>query len=308
MKGLVYKSTGSWYKVRNEEGFFIDCRLKGKFRIKGLKATNPISVGDIVYYEPEANKETGLILKVENRKNYLIRKSVNLSKQYHILAANIDQAVLVATITQPETLNEFIDRFLVSVTAYDIPAIILVNKLDLYEEKHLEQLADWDNIYQEIGYKVLPISVEKGINMDQVKQLFHNKTTVLSGNSGVGKSSLIKNLIPSEEVAIKEISEIHQQGVHTTTFAEMYDLSDGGHLIDTPGIRGLGIIDIESKELTNYFPEFMKRKEMCKFNNCVHINEPNCAIKTAVEQGEIAFSRYNSYLSMYHNDQEENYR
>ena len=158
MKGLVYKSTGSWYKVRNEEGFFIDCRLKGKFRIKGLKATNPISVGDIVYYEPEANKETGLILKVENRKNYLIRKSVNLSKQYHILAANIDQAVLVATITQPETLNEFIDRFLVSVTAYDIPAIILVNKLDLYEDKHLEQLADWDNIYQEIGYKVLPIS------------------------------------------------------------------------------------------------------------------------------------------------------
>lgn len=308
MKGLVYKSTGSWYKVRNEEGFFIDCRLKGKFRIKGLKATNPISVGDIVYYEPEANKETGLILKVENRKNYLIRKSVNLSKQYHILAANIDQAVLVATITQPETLNEFIDRFLVSVTAYDIPAIILVNKLDLYEDKHLEQLADWDNIYQEIGYKVLPISVEKGINMDQVKQLFHNKTTVLSGNSGVGKSSLIKKLIPSEEVAIKEISEIHQQGVHTTTFAEMYDLSDGGHLIDTPGIRGLGIIDIESKELTNYFPEFMKRKEMCKFNNCVHINEPNCAIKTAVEQGEIAFSRYNSYLSMYHNDQEENYR
>ena len=308
MKGLVYKSTGSWYKVRNEEGFFIDCRLKGKFRIKGLKATNPISVGDIVYYEPEANKETGLILKVENRKNYLIRKSVNLSKQYHILAANIDQAVLVATITQPETLNEFIDRFLVSVTAYDIPAIILVNKLDLYEDKHLEQLADWDNIYQEIGYKILPISVEKGINMDQVKQLFHNKTTVLSGNSGVGKSSLIKNLIPSEEVAIKEISEIHQQGVHTTTFAEMYDLSDGGHLIDTPGIRGLGIIDIESKELTNYFPEFMKRKEMCKFNNCVHINEPNCAIKTAVEQGEIAFSRYNSYLSMYHNDQEENYR
>ena len=308
MKGLVYKSTGSWYKVRNEEGFFIDCRLKGKFRIKGLKATNPISVGDIVYYEPEANKETGLILKVENRKNYLIRKSVNLSKQYHILAANIDQAVLVATITQPETLNEFIDRFLVSVTAYDIPAIILVNKLDLYEDKHLEQLADWDNIYQEIGYKVLPISVEKGINMDQVKQLFHNKTTVLSGNSGVGKSSLIKNLIPSEEVAIKEISEIHQQGVHTTTFAEMYDLSDGGHLIDTPGIRGLGIIDIESKELTNYFPEFMKRKEMCKFNNCVHINEPNCAIKTAVEQGEIAFSRYNSYLSMYHNVQEENYR
>ena len=205
-------------------------------------------------------------------------------------------------------MNEFIDRFLVSVTAYDIPAIILVNKLDLYEDKHLEQLADWDNIYQEIGYKVLPISVEKGINMDQVKQLFHNKTTVLSGNSGVGKSSLIKNLIPSEEVAIKEISEIHQQGVHTTTFAEMYDLSDGGHLIDTPGIRGLGIIDIESKELTNYFPEFMKRKEMCKFNNCVHINEPNCAIKTAVEQGEIAFSRYNSYLSMYHNDQEENYR
>lgn len=308
MKGLVYKSTGSWYKVRDEQGKFIDCRLKGKFRIKGLKVTNPVSVGDFVDFEEEEGKETGVISKIHERDNYLIRKSVNLSKQYHILASNIDQAVLVATITQPDTLNEFIDRFLVSVTAYNIPAIILVNKLDIYEEHHLEQLADWDMIYSEVGYKVIPISVEKGINLDEVKQLFKNKRTVLSGNSGVGKSSLLQSLVPDLEIAVGEISEMHQQGVHTTTFAEMFDLPDGGHLIDTPGIRGLGIVDIEPEELGNYFPEFLKLKSDCKFNNCVHINEPKCAIKDALEKGDIAPERYNSYLSIFNNDQEENYR
>lgn len=308
MKGLVYKSTGSWYKVKDEEGNFFECRLKGKFRIKGLKVTNPVSVGDVVDFEIEEGKETGIISKIEDRENYLIRKSVNLSKQYHILAANVDQAVLVATVTQPDTLNEFIDRFLVSVTAYNIPAVIIVNKLDVYKDKHLEQLADWDIIYSEAGYSVLPISVEKGINIDKVQELFKGKTTVLSGNSGVGKSSLLKKLIPDLDIAVKEISEMHQQGVHTTTFAEMYDLPFGGHLIDTPGIRGLGVVDIEPKELSNYFPEFLKLKPDCKFNNCVHINEPQCAVKEALEEGKIAPERYNSYLSIYNNDQDENYR
>lgn len=308
MKGLVYKSTGSWYKVRNSSGNFIVCRLKGKLRIKGLKVTNPVSVGDIVEIEMEKGKETGLISKIDSRKNYLIRKSVNLSKQYHIIASNIDQAVLIATVTQPNTLSEFIDRFLVSVTAYNIPAVILVNKLDVYEDEHLNQLADWNFIYQNAGYTILPISVEKEINLDKVKTLFQGKTTVLSGNSGVGKSSLLKKLLPNEEIAIKEISEMHQQGVHTTTFAEMYDLPNGGHLIDTPGIRGIGVVDIEPEELGNYFPEFLKLKPLCKFNNCVHINEPNCAVKKALDEGEIALSRYNSYLSIFNNDQEENYR
>ena len=308
MKGLVYKSTGSWYKVRNSSGNFIVCRLKGKLRIKGLKVTNPVSVGDIVEIEMEKGKETGLISKIDTRKNYLIRKSVNLSKQYHIIASNIDQAVLIATVTQPNTLNEFIDRFLVSVTAYNIPAVILVNKLDVYEDEHLNRLADWNSIYTNAGYTILPISVEKEINLDKVKKLFKGKTTVLSGNSGVGKSSLLKKLLPNEEIAIKEISEMHQQGVHTTTFAEMYDLPSGGHLIDTPGIRGIGVVDIEPKELSNYFPEFLKLKPFCKFNNCVHINEPNCAVKKALDEGEIALSRYNSYLSIFNNDQEENYR
>lgn len=308
MKGLVYKSTGSWYKVKDEEGNFFECRLKGKFRIKGLKVTNPVSVGDVVDFEIEEGKETGIISKIEDRENYLIRKSVNLSKQYHILAANVDQAILVATVTQPDTLNEFIDRFLVSVTAYNIPAVIIVNKLDVYQDKHLEQLADWDMIYSEAGYSVLPISVEKGINIDKVQELFKGKTTVLSGNSGVGKSSLLKKLIPDLDIAVKEISEMHQQGVHTTTFAEMYDLPFGGHLIDTPGIRGLGVVDIEPEELSNYFPELLKLKPDCKFNNCVHINEPQCAVKEALEEGEIAPERYNSYLSIYNNDQDENYR
>ena len=308
MKGLVYKSTGSWYKVRSHKGNFIVCRLKGKLRIKGLKVTNPVSVGDIVEIEMEKGKETGLISKIDTRKNYLIRKSVNLSKQYHIIASNIDQAVLVATVTQPNTLNEFIDRFLVSVTAYNIPAVILVNKLDVYEDEHLNRLADWNSIYTNAGYTILPISVDKEINLDKVKKLFKGKTTVLSGNSGVGKSSLLKKLLPNEEIAVKEISEMHQQGVHTTTFAEMYDLPSGGHLIDTPGIRGIGVVDIEPKELSNYFPEFLKLKPFCKFNNCVHINEPNCAVKKALDEGEIALSRYNSYLSIFNNDQEENYR
>lgn len=309
MNGKVYKSTGSWYKVRDEAGEFYDCRLKGKFRLKGLKVTNPVAVGDEVVFEEEEGKQTGVITEIAERNNYLIRKSVNLSKQYHILAANVDLAVLVATVTQPDTLNEFIDRFLVAVTAYDIPAAIIVNKLDVYDDGDLEKLAEWDSIYSSINYPVIPISVEKNINLQAVEDLFKGKTVVLSGNSGVGKSSLLKQLVPnSNNVAVKEISEQHQQGVHTTTFAEMYDLPFGGYLIDTPGIRGLGIVDIEQEELANYFPEFVALKETCKFYNCVHINEPKCAVKAALDTGEIAPERYSSYLSIYDNDKTENYR
>jgi ribosome biogenesis GTPase len=308
MKGLVYKSTGSWYNVRDKNGDFIVCRLKGKLRIQDLKVTNPVSVGDIVEFELEHGKKTGLISNIQARKNYLIRKSVNLSKQYHILASNIDQAIIVATIKRPITLNEFIDRFLVSVTAYNIPGIIIVNKIDLYDDEAIEKLADWNAVYSKIGYEILPISATESINIDKVKRLLKNKTSVLSGNSGVGKSSLLQTLIPEKEIAVKEISKVHQQGVHTTTFAEMFDLPFGGMVIDTPGIRGLGVVDINKDELGNYFPEFIKLKPQCKFNNCVHINEPKCAIKKAVEKGLISPERYNSYLSIFHNDNEESFR
>lgn len=308
MKGLVYKSTGSWYKVRGNDGDIVDCRLKGKFRIKGLKVTNPVAVGDFVDYELEEDKGTGLITKIEDRENYLIRKSVNLSKQYHILASNIDQAVLVATVKSPETLNEFIDRFLVMATAYHIPAKIFVNKIDLYSDEDFEQLADWNFMYADAGYEVIPMSVQGNKNLDAIKKALEGKTTVLSGNSGVGKSSLLNYLIPNETIKTSEISEMHQQGVHTTTFAEMYDLPFDGKIIDTPGIRGLGVIDIEQNELADYFPEFLALKSQCKFHNCVHINEPKCAVKAALEAGEIAESRYNSYLSIYANDETEHYR
>jgi ribosome biogenesis GTPase len=308
MKGLVYKSTGSWYKVRDKNGNFIVCRLKGKLRIRGLKATNPVSVGDFVEFELEEGKKTGLISNIKERKNYLIRKSVNLSKQYHILASNIDQAILVATVKHPNTLNEFIDRFLVSVTAYNIPGVILVNKIDIYDDTAINKLADWNSIYSKVGYQIIPISVTKGINIDKVKILLKGKRTVLSGNSGVGKSSLLQSLIPDRQIAIKEISKIHQQGVHTTTFAEMFDLPFGGNVIDTPGIRGIGIVDINAQELGNYFPEFHEIKSQCKFNNCIHINEPNCAIKKGVENGLISPERYNSYLNIFRNNNEENFR
>lgn len=308
MNGLVYKSTGSWYKVRGSDGDTVDCRLQGKFRIKGLKVTNPVSVGDTVEFKTEENKNTGVITKIKERTNYLIRKSVNLSKQYHILASNIDQAVIMATITQPQTPIEFIDRFLVTTTAYNIPTTILINKLDIYEEQHLEQLADWAAIYKDVGYQLIPISVDENINLDKVEALLKGKRTVISGNSGVGKSSLLQNLLPDEDIAISEISEMHQQGVHTTTFAEMYDLPFGGNLIDTPGIRGLGIVDIEKEELASFFPDLLRFKSGCKFHNCVHVKEPHCAVKSALDEGVIAPERYNSYLSIYNNDEEENYR
>ncbi|MFD0762786.1 ribosome small subunit-dependent GTPase A [Lutibacter aestuarii] len=307
MNGIVTKSTGSWYTVFTDGGSIIDCRLKGKFRIKGIKSTNPVAVGDHVNFEFEEGKETGVINEIFDRKNYIIRKSVNLSKQVHIIAANIDIAFLLVTIDNPPTFTGFIDRFLATAEAYNIPVVLLFNKLDIYNDEELEKLAMLDAIYSDIGYACIPISSTKNINIDKVKELMKGKTTMFSGHSGVGKSTLINAIEPSLDLKTAQISKQHKQGMHTTTFAEMFQLSFGGFIIDTPGIKGFGVVDFKPEEITDYFPEFFKLKSKCKFNNCLHINEPKCAIKAALETGEISGSRYNSYLQMVEGD-EENYR
>ena len=307
MKGVVTKSTGSWYTVFTDEGTSVDCRLKGKFRIHGIKSTNPVAVGDHVIFEFEEGKETGVINKILERKNYIIRKSVNLSKQTHIIAANIDVAFLLITIDNPPTFTGFIDRFLATAEAYNITTILLFNKLDIYTDDELEKLALLDAIYTDIGYKCIAISATKNIGIDEVKALMKDKTTMFSGHSGVGKSTLINAIEPTLSLKTKEVSKQHKQGMHTTTFAEMFKLSFGGFIIDTPGIKGFGVVDFEPHQITDYFPEFFKLKSKCKFNNCLHITEPKYAIKEAVETGEIAYSRYNSYLQMVEGD-EEHYR
>ncbi|MEX1383569.1 ribosome small subunit-dependent GTPase A, partial [Lutibacter sp.] len=268
MKGVVTKSTGSWYTVFDENGDTIDCRLKGKFRIKGIKSTNPVAVGDHVIFEFEQGKETGVINKILERKNYIIRKSVNLSKQTHIIAANIDLAFLLITIDNPPTFTGFIDRFLATAEAYNITTVLLFNKLDIYNDEELEKLAMLDAIYTDIGYKCIAISAIKNIGIDEVKALMKDKTTMFSGHSGVGKSTLINAIEPTLNLKTKEVSKQHRQGMHTTTFAEMFHLSFGGFIIDTPGIKGFGVVDFEPHQITDYFPEFFKLKSKCKFNNC----------------------------------------
>ena len=309
MIGTVYKSTGSWYNVKADNGSFYECRIKGKFRIKEIKSTNPISVGDRVHFELETNNdiETGVIFKIEERKNHIIRKSVNLSKQTHIIASNIDQVFLLVTINNPTTFTTFIDRFLVTAEAYGIPAIILLNKTDVYDEETIGEVKYLKYIYENIGYQCIEISARQGINVDQVKSLMANKVSMFSGHSGVGKSTLVNAIEPSLNLKTKEISEQHQQGQHTTTFAEMFDLSFGAKIIDTPGIKGFGVVEMDEDELGDYFPEFFKLKSECKFNNCLHINEPKCAVKIALENGEIAYSRYESYLQILKGE-DENYR
>ena len=307
MKGVVTKSTGSWYSVLTESHERIDCRLKGKFRIQGIKSTNPVAVGDFVKFELEQGKETGVINEILDRKNYIIRKSVNLSKQTHIIAANIDIAFLLVTIDNPPTFPSFIDRFLATAEAYNIKAVLIFNKLDTYSDAALEQLAILEDIYTSIGYDCLVISATKNIGVDEVKEMMQGKTTMFSGHSGVGKSTLINAIEPGLSLKTKEVSKQHKQGMHTTTFAEMFELSFGGFIIDTPGIKGFGVVDFEPEEIGDYFPEFFELKSECKFNNCLHINEPKCAIKEALEAGEIAYSRYNSYVQMVEGE-EENYR
>jgi len=300
MQGLVIKSTGSWYQVATQDGNIIDCRIKGKFRTKEIKTTNPVAVGDHVEIELETDQETGVINKLLDRKNYIIRKSVNLSKQAQIIAANLDQAFLVVTLASPRTSLGFIDRFLVTAEAYDIPARLIFNKLDLYSDEGLEILREYEEIYKNIGYPCFEVSAREGTNIDQLTALLAGKVSLITGHSGVGKSTLINRIIPSVKLKTGEISEWSDKGQHTTTFAEMHDLPSGGYLIDTPGIRELGIIDIEPQELGHFFPEMRERLNTCRFHNCRHINEPGCAILEAVEDGLIDPSRYESYLSIYH--------
>lgn len=309
MTGLVYKSTGSWYTVKSENGDFVECRMKGKFRIKGIKSTNPIAVGDIVDYELDETSDaiTGTIHNIHERKNYIVRKSVNLSKQIHIIASNIDQVFLLVTIDNPPTTTSFIDRFLVTAEAYGIEAILVFNKIDTLTEQTLDDQLYLQHIYQEIGYKCLRISSTENKGVDKLKEMMVGKVSMFSGHSGVGKSTLVNAMEPSLHLKTSIISEQSKQGQHTTTFAEMYDLSFDARIIDTPGIKGFGIVDMEPTEITDYFPEFFKLKDQCKFNNCLHKEEPHCAIKAALEKDEIAWSRYNSYLKILEGD-EEHYR
>jgi len=309
MKGLVYKSTGSWYTVRSSEGTIYPCRIKGKFRIDGIKSTNPIAVGDRVEFELEtADQETrGVITKIEKRENYIIRKSVNLSKQTHIIASNIDYAFLLITPSNPVTTTSFIDRFLVTAAAYHIDCVLLFNKSDTYDQDALDQAKFLAALYRSIGYTCIGISAKTGKNVDQVKALMSGKTSLFSGHSGVGKSTLVNSLAPDLDLRTAEISQQHAQGQHTTTFAEMFDLPFGGRIIDTPGIKGFGVVDLEPTELGAYFPEFFALQDQCKFNNCQHINEPHCAIKEQLEEGLLAWSRYHSYYQM-HSGEDSQYR
>ncbi|MFY7730900.1 MAG: ribosome small subunit-dependent GTPase A [Flavobacterium sp.] len=309
MTGLVYKSTGSWYSVKTEEGNVYECRIKGKFRIKGIKSTNPVAVGDVVDFDLDetADTVTGLIHTIHERKNYIVRKSVNLSKQVHIIASNIDKLFLLVTINNPPTTTSFIDRFLVTAEAYGVEAVLVFNKIDTFNDDMLDEQLYLQFIYNRIGYKCLRVSAASGKGIDELKAEMKDCVSMFSGHSGVGKSTLVNALQPGLDLKTKEISEQHSQGQHTTTFAEMFDLDFGAKIIDTPGIRGFGIVDMEKDELGDYFPEFFALKDQCKFNNCLHKEEPHCAVKEALENDEIAWSRYQNYLKMLEGD-EEHYR
>ncbi len=309
MTGTVYKSTGSWYVVKDENGVFFNCRIKGKFRIQGIKSTNPIAVGDLVDFSVDKNgdKEIGVITTIHERKNYIIRKSVNLSKQTHIIASNIDVVFLLVTINNPTTTTSFIDRFLVTAEAYGIEAILVFNKIDTLDEVSLDEQLYLQAIYSEIGYQCLRVSAKERKGIETLKDLMRNRVSMFSGHSGVGKSTLVNALDSNLNLKTAEISEQHQQGQHTTTFAEMFELNFGAKIIDTPGIRGFGIVDMEPEEIGDYFPEFFALKEQCKFNNCLHKEEPKCAVKEALDNDEIPWSRYQSYLQILEGD-EETYR
>jgi len=306
MKGMVIKSTGSWYQVLGDDGRHYECRIKGKFRTKGIRTTNPIAVGDRVEFELEPDQESAVISALEPRRNYIIRKSINLSKQAQILGANLDQAILVVTLASPPTSLGFIDRFLVTAEAYSVPAALVFNKLDLFSEEGLEILEEYVSIYSELGYPCYEVSALEGANIDQLRDLLRDKVTLVSGHSGVGKSSLINAIAPGSQLRTGSISDWSDKGKHTTTFAEMLPLPFGGYLIDTPGIRELGIVDIEQAELSHFFPEMRALLNACRFHNCRHVNEPGCAVLDALEAGDIQPSRYESYLSIYQNEDNRN--
>ena len=309
MTGTVYKSTGSWYTVKSENGDFMDCRIKGKFRMKGIKSTNPISVGDVVDYDLDENSDkiTGSIHNIHERKNYIVRKSVNLSHQMHIIASNLDYVFLLITINNPPTTFNFIDRFLITAEAYGIETILVFNKIDTFDDATLDEQLYMQAVYEQIGYKCLRVSAIANKGIEELKTLMIGKITMFSGHSGVGKSTLVNAMEPSLHLKTKNISEQSKQGQHTTTFAEMFDLSFGASIIDTPGIKGFGIVDLEKEDISGYFPEFFKLKDQCKFNNCLHKEEPHCAVKKALEEDKISWTRYNSYLKILEGD-DENYR
>ena len=295
-KGTVIKSTGSWYLVRFPDEQVAECRIRGKFRLEGIRTTNPVAVGDWV--KVEKSQEGHVIVGIEPRKNYIIRKSTNLSKESHIIASNVDQAILVVTVNHPETSTVFIDRFLASAEAYNVPTVLVFNKLDLYDEEDRMLLGGLKMIYEKIGYPCYAVSTVTGENIAQIQELLKGKISVFSGLSGVGKSSLINRIEPGLQLKTAVISDAHDSGKHTTTFAEMVNLSGGGYLIDTPGIRSFGMIDMKKEEISHYFREIFAVSEACRFNNCTHTHEPGCAVLEAIELKEISESRYSSYLSM----------
>jgi ribosome biogenesis GTPase len=305
-EGLVIKSTGSWYTVKTNDGEMHNCRIKGRFRLEGIRTTNPIAVGDRVDFEEE--KESKVIVKIHDRKNYIIRKASNLSKHSQIIASNVDQAFLIVTVNYPLTTTTFIDRFLAAAEAYRIPVSLIFNKIDRYRPNDKKRLSELKGIYENIGYKCFEISAKNGVHLEIIKDALKGRINLLSGHSGVGKSTLINAIQPGLNLKTGEISEAHSQGKHTTTFSEMFELHFGGYIIDTPGIRGFGTIDMEKEELWHFFPEIFEKSRECQFHNCSHIHEPKCAVKTAVENGQISFTRYESYLSMVAEDEDNKYR
>ena len=307
-KGLVIKSTGSWYHVKSQSGDVTQCKIRGKFRMKGIKTTNPVSVGDYVDYKIDEKIGFGIISHIYPRKNYIIRKSINLSKRAHILAANVDQAVLLVTLVKPKTYPQFIDRFLVSAQAYSIPAKLIFNKIDLYDSDTLDHMKRLIYIYESIGYECFSISAKRNEGVNLIASLLSHKISVIAGHSGVGKSTLINTIDPNLDLRTNDISDMHDSGMHTTTYPEMHSIGNEGYIIDTPGIKGFGVIDIEKEEISHYFPEMFAVLKECQYYNCTHSHEPNCAVKQAVEDGDISETRYASYISLLEGDDDEKFR
>ncbi|HEX4850906.1 MAG TPA: ribosome small subunit-dependent GTPase A [Puia sp.] len=310
MNGVVYKSTGSWYIIKDEAGKFWNARMKGIFKIDGITSTNPLAVGDEVEMEAEGeSEETALIISIGERKNYINRQSPSHKLQHHIIAANIDQSLLIATLKDPKTSQGFVDRFLVACEAYHVPSIIAINKADIYRRKELDKFEEWKSMYEGVGYQIILFSVKTGEGMDPIRSMLNGKTTLISGHSGVGKSTFINAIIPEMELKTQDVSGWSGKGLHTTTFAEMIDLPDSNHgkIIDTPGIREFGLVDVSRQELSHYFPEMRERLQDCQFNNCLHTNEPGCAIKKALQEGEIYADRYISYCKILDSIDEKTY-